>query len=138
MTLTYDFDLARFDFAAIHAWMASTYWSEGISRERVERGFRASALCVGAFQEGKQVGVARCVSDTTRFAYVADVFVDEAYRRQGIARQMVREMMAHPLLSDVDSWYLITQDAQGVYAEIGFTPITNPERFMVYRNKKNA
>jgi hypothetical protein len=38
----------------------------------------------------------------------------------------------------VDSWYLITQDAQGVYAEIGFTPITNPERFMVYRNKKNA
>lgn len=85
MTLTYDFDLAHFDFATIHTWMALTYWSAGISRERVEQGFRASALCVGAFHEGKQVGTARCVSDTTRFAYVADVYVEEAYRRQGIA-----------------------------------------------------
>ncbi len=98
----FTFDLAAMDFAAIQRWLASTYWSPGISLDRVEKGFRASTLCIGAFAEGRQIGVARCVSDTTRFAYVADVYVDEAFRKQGIAKTMVKRLMEHPLVADTE------------------------------------
>ena len=128
----FSFDLAAFDFASIKHWLASTYWSPGISRERVEKGFRASTLCIGAFVGGRQIAVARCVSDTTRFAYVADVFVDEAFRKQGIAKAMVKRLMEHPLVSDCDKWYLHTVDAHGVYAELGYKLFPHPERVMVW------
>ena len=131
MSRTYSFVLSDFDFEAIQRWLTATYWSPGISRERVEKGFRASTLCIGAFDQGRQIAVARCVSDTTRFAYIADVYVDEAFRGQGIAREMVARLMAHPLTADTDKWYLHTVDAHQVYAGLGFKLFPHPERVMV-------
>jgi len=138
MTISYSFDLAAFDFVAVHGWLASTYWSPGISFERVEKGFRNSTLCVGAFCDGKQVGMARVVSDTTRFAYIADVFVDQAYRKRGIAREMVRQLMNHCAMRDIDKWCLQTQTAHGVYAPLGFEVTRQPERFMICYDKNKA
>jgi len=133
MTPVFTFDLEKFDFTAVHEWLASTYWSPGISPEKVEKGFRASTLCIGAFDGGRQVGMARCVSDTTRFAYLADVYVDITARKQGLAKEMVRRLMEHPLVADVDAWYLRTLDAHAVYAALDYEPIQNPESFMVRR-----
>ena len=123
------FDLQ--DFSRVHAWLTATYWSPGISRERVERGFANSACCVGAFADDQQIGVARVVSDMSRFAYVADVYVAEAYRRRGIGKEMVRQLMTNPSLSDVTTWCLLTLDAQDVYRSLGFDVTRNPERFMI-------
>ena len=128
--------VAAMDFARIHAWLAASYWSKDIGRERVEKGFRASAVCVGAFIGDAQIGVARCVSDTTRFAYIMDVFVPEDHRGKGVARAMIRELMAHPLVCDVDSWYLITRDAQPLYSQLGFEVFQHPQRFMCRRKVK--
>src|SRR4051812_28805458 len=88
----------RLDFARIHAWLTASYWSPGIPRELVERGFAHSVAVCGAYVSGAQIAVGRVVSDTVRFAYLADVFVDEAWRRRGIARALVRELMATPTL----------------------------------------
>ncbi|HRE04357.1 MAG TPA: GNAT family N-acetyltransferase [Opitutaceae bacterium] len=133
MTLRYTHALEEFDFTTIHHWLSHTYWSPGISRERVERGFRRSTVVVGCFSGERQIGVARCTSDTTRFAYIADVYVDEAFRGQGVARQMVRQLLSHPEIAEVDNTYLLTQDAQLVYRPLGFDRYPHPERFMVRR-----
>ena len=131
--ISYSFDREEFDFGQVHQWLSHSYWSPGIGRERVEKGFVNSTLCVGAFRDGKQVGVARVVSDTTRFAYIADVYVDEAFRKLGIGREMVRQLMGHPLLRDTTMWCLLTLDAHGVYESLGFQKTTQPDRFMIWR-----
>ena len=66
ITFDFDFDFGKLDFELIHRWLSHTYWSPGISRARVEKGFAHSTLCVGAYCDGQLVGVARVVSDTTR------------------------------------------------------------------------
>ena len=115
------------DFARVHAWLAATYWTPGIARERVEHAARHSALVLGAFVEGgEQVGFTRVVSDKSRFAYLCDVVVDEAHRRRGIAKALVRYALAHPELATVSSWMLATRDAHTVYAPLGFLPVTDP------------
>ena len=120
--------LSDIDFARISAWLAASYWSPGISRERVEQGAAHSTVCVGAFIEGQQVAFGRVISDTTRFAYVCDVIVDEIWRQQGIATQLMQYLLQHPRLATVENWYLITMDAQGVYAPLGFTRYNPPNR----------
>ena len=76
--------LERIDFITVHAWLAGTYWTPGITRKRVEEGAGNSSLVVGAYEGGdwRQAGFLRVVSDRTRFAYIADVFVGDEFRRR--------------------------------------------------------
>lgn len=132
---TYEIDdaLERIDFDRVHGWLASTYWSPGIAREKVERAARNSSLVLGAYKNGTQAGYLRVVSDRATFAWVCDVFVDDAHRGQGLARAMVRFALAHPEHQELRRWLLATQDAHGVYEACGFRLIDNPERWMFLR-----
>jgi ribosomal protein S18 acetylase RimI-like enzyme len=132
----YTFDVSRFDFAVIHEWLSQTYWSPGIERERVEKGFRNSSVVVGAFIGSNQIGAGRCISDTTRFAYIADIFVHPSFRHQGIARKMVEELLNHPSVADVTACFLFTKDAHDVYYKQGFEIYPMPERLMMRKNAK--
>lgn len=127
-----DDSLQRIDFAAVTAWLAASYWSPGISRQRVEQGARNSAVVIGAYLEGKQMGFARVVSDTTRFAYLSDVIVDAQHKGKGIGRAMVKFALEHPALAGVEKWFLRTEDAHGVYEPLGFRLISD-ERFWMVR-----
>ncbi len=122
-------DISRIDWKRVHAWLSSSYWSPGISFERVQRGAENSALVLGSFVGPEQVGYLRVVSDKSRFAYICDVWVDQNHRGKGIARAMVQFALNHPVFTTVN-WLLATLDAHGVYAKLGFTPLTNQERWM--------
>jgi GNAT superfamily N-acetyltransferase len=127
-------DRARLDFALIHGWLTETYWSSGITRPKVEKAARHSALVVSAHWEGpagkQQVGYCRVVSDLTRFAWLADVFVDPDHRNQGLGRAIVAFALEHPDLTDVRNWFLGTKDAHGVYAKLGFGTLHELQRWM--------
>lgn len=125
-----DEGLERVDFARVQGWLAGTYWSPGVGRETVERAARHSSLVVGAYRDGEQVGYLRVVSDRTTFAWVCDVFVDEAHRGRGLARAMVRFALEHPEHQGLRRWLLATADAHGVYQAIGFEPLVAPERWL--------
>src|SRR5258708_5401668 len=86
-------DRSRLDFALIHSWLTETYWSQGISRLKVEQAARNSTIVISAYidyeTEVRQVGYCRVVSDRTRFAWLADVFVDPDQRGCGLGRAIV-------------------------------------------------
>jgi len=119
------------DFETVHRWLAGSYWSPGVSREKVERGARYSSLVISALDGDRQVGYTRIVSDRASFAWVCDVFVDEEYRGLGIAKRMVRYALEHHEHQDLRRWVLATRDAHGIYRECGFIPLPLPERWMV-------
>ena len=116
-----DDDTERIEVDTVRDWLASTYWwDQGLTREQVVRAVRGSSLVIGAYRGGRQVAVARVVSDAVRFAWIADVFVAPEHRGRGVARAMVRFALGHPDYADVTRWMLATRDAHGVYARLGF------------------
>jgi GNAT superfamily N-acetyltransferase len=125
-----DDQVERFDFARVHGWLTNAYWSPGIPRHEVERGFRRSSLAAGAYRDGVQVGCVRVVTDFTRFAYVLDVFVAPEARGERLGVALVRFLLAHPELLLVFKWTLATNDAHGVYRHAGFHALVQPERWM--------
>jgi ribosomal protein S18 acetylase RimI-like enzyme len=131
--------IGHVDFARVHAWLASSYWTPGIARERIELGTQNSALVLSAFDSasGEQIAFGRVVSDKTRFAYLCDVWVDENHRGRGVARALVKYALEHPEFTTITNWTLATKDAQGVYASLGFRDIREegayPNTWMVLR-----
>jgi N-acetylglutamate synthase-like GNAT family acetyltransferase len=125
------------DFDKVTEMLKDAFWSMGIKRKEVEQGAQNSALLVGAFTtDNKQIGFSRVISDSTRFAYILDVIVDENYRKQGIGQAMMNYILGHPRLKDVYQWLLITKDAHGVYQKVGFNPVARPGDWMEIRNNR--
>lgn len=122
-------DPARLELALISDFLASSYWAAERTRAQVEQSIRGS-LCFGAYVEGRQVGFARVVTDSATFGYLADVFVVPAWRRRGISKQLLGEVLAHPQLCGV-RLLLRTRDAHGLYRQFGFQPVDEPEWFMM-------
>jgi GNAT superfamily N-acetyltransferase len=120
---------ARMDVEAIHAFLTRTYWARGIPRATVERAI-AHSLCFGVFHDGAQVGFARVITDRATFAYLADVYLLEAHRGQGLARRLLQAVLAHPELQGLRRWLLVTRDAHPLYRQHGFEPVAHPDRMM--------
>jgi GNAT superfamily N-acetyltransferase len=122
-------DTSRLDVVAIHAFLTNAYWSVGIPRSLVERAI-ANSVCVGAFLGAAQVGFARAITDKATFAYLADVYVLEGHRGQGLARRIVAALLGHRDLQGLRRTLLATRDAHRLYAAQGFTPLAAPDRMM--------
>ena len=125
------------DFRRVTEMLSKAYWCLGIDIDEIERCAENSALVVGAFDgEGRQIGYARAISDKVRFAYILDVYVDEGWRKRGIGQGMMRHMLAHPSLSGVYQWLLITRDAHEVYKKVGFSVVSRPLDWMEIRKPR--
>ncbi len=122
-------DPARLDVDAVHAFLATSYWAEGIPRATVERALRGS-LCFGLYEGERQVGLARLVTDRATFAYLCDVYVLPELRGQGLGTWLMEHVMAHPDLQGLRRFSLVTRDAHEVYRSFGFTEIGNPAGHM--------
>jgi GNAT superfamily N-acetyltransferase len=122
-------DPSLLDVDAICAFLAQSYWAPDRPRERVQRSLEHS-LVFGVYDGSRQVGMARIVTDYATFAWLCDVFVDEAYRAQGIGKWLMETIVSHPELQGVKRMLLVTRDAHVLYRQYGFTPLAAPESWM--------
>ena len=76
---------ALLDVASIHAYISRTsYWGRNMPRALVDTAVRNS-LCVGIYDvqvpgTPKQVGFGRWITDRATFAYMSDVYIEDAYQ----------------------------------------------------------
>jgi len=118
------------DRVLIHRFLSQdSYWAKGIPIETMNRSLENS-LCFGLYQSGQQVGFGRMVTDYATFAWLADVFIVEPARGQGLGKKLVAAILAHPNLQGLRRIMLGTRDAHGLYAQYGFEPLEYVERFM--------
>jgi len=119
----------RIDLDYTQQFLAQTYWAEGIPKAVVEKAVQGS-LCFALFHNDQQVGFARVISDEATFAYLADVFIDPAYRGKGLSQWLMEVIMDYPSLQGLRRFLLATRDAHGLYAKFGFEPIPSAAPFM--------
>lgn len=136
-------DKARIDVPYVHRFLSQSYWAQDIPIEVVQRSIEGS-LCFAIFHQRQQVGFARVITDGATFAYLADVFIDEAYRKKGLSKWLMECIQSHPSLQGLRRFLLATRDAHGLYTQFGFSPLMHADRWMqkhqpdVYKNKSGG
>ncbi|OGT46553.1 MAG: hypothetical protein A3E83_01450 [Gammaproteobacteria bacterium RIFCSPHIGHO2_12_FULL_41_20] len=101
-------------------------YSTGLPPERFALVIENS-ICFSVFHQEKQMGFSRVITDYSEFASLWDVFIDEPYRRKGIGKALMQYVFDHSRLKGIFRWFLMTEDAHGLYQKYGFkTESYNP------------
>lgn len=122
-------DKKRMQLDVIYRFLQKSYWANKRTLEAIKKSIEYS-LPFGIFDGDRQVGFARVITDYSTFAWIADVFIDEDYRGQGLSKWLMESMLAHPELQDLRRWVLATKDAHKLYGQFGFKLLNKPERWM--------
>lgn len=119
MSVQIDGSLEGVDWTRAKADLAADDFDNGRSPEALRRSFEQSRHVAFARAGDRVVGMARLLSDGVCNAYLVDVWTASAYRRQGIASEMIRR-----LLDEVPGQHvgLQTSDVQTLYESLGFEP----------------
>lgn len=110
------------------AWLSEQDWSPGV---RVWQAFvHAGGTAFGAFDDDKLIGFAvlrtRLTADTDQ---LASLYIDRAFRRQGVARGLVDRVVDQAVDSGALNLYVSAARsvaAVSFYLDCGFTPVAEP------------
>ena len=122
-------DASMLDLEVVHGFLRRSYWAAGVPENVVRRSIENS-LCFGVYRGEEQAGFARVVTDRATFAYLADVFVLDEHRGQGIGKWLLEVILSHPDLQGLRRWMLATRDAHDLYRRYAFTELARPGIFM--------
>ncbi|RPE02877.1 N-acetyltransferase [Candidatus Pantoea deserta] len=122
----------RLDMDWIHYQLAErSYWAQGQTRAATERAIAAS-LPFGLYHGEAQIGFARLITDYTRFGWLCDVIIDEAWRGHGLGSWLAGCVREHPELATVRRWMLSTNDAHQLYQRLGWRVVQEPHKLMEF------
>ena len=125
----------KLDVDAIHDFLSTkAYWCLNIPRDKVQISIHNS-VCFGVYEDKKQIGFARVITDFATIAYLGDVYVLEEYRGLGLSKWLMEIVMNHPNLQGLRRWILLTGDAHELYRKFGWTDIMDATKWMELHNK---
>ena len=128
-------DKTKLDIDAIHEFLSTeAYWCLNIPKAKVETSI-LNSLCFGVYDNKKQIGFARIITDYSTVAYLGDVYVLEEYRGKGLSKWLMEIVMSYPDLQGLRRWILLTGDAHELYRQFGWNDIADPGRWMEVHNK---
>lgn len=119
MSIRWGTDIGAVDWDRAKADLAADEFDNGRSADALGRSFENSQYVAFAFDDVRTVGMARLLSDGVCNAYLLDVWTASSHRRQGVASAIVRQLMDYVPGQHIA---LQTDDAQALYAGLGFRP----------------
>ena len=122
-------DKSKLDLALIQQVLDKTYWAKNISKETIQKSID-NCLSYGIYEDDKQVGFARVITDYCTFAYLSDVFIIPSHQKSGLSKWLMESILKHPDLQNLRRFVLLTKDAHELYRQFGFDKPKNPEEFM--------
>lgn len=123
-------DKSKMDIVAIHDFLSKySGWSDNIPFDKVKTSIENS-LNFGLFDQDKQIGFARVISDFSTIAYLGDIYVLENYRGKGLSKKLMEVILNHPNLQNLRRWILLTSTAEWLYEKYGFKKLPKPELYM--------
>lgn len=110
-------DLRRVDWEALKQDLIADGFHNGRTAAQLRLSFENSAAVAMGFAGGRCIATGRMLSDSVGNAYVLDVWTHSAYRKQGLAREIMQRLLAAVPGQHV---YLQTDHAAGFYEKLGF------------------
>ena len=126
MTVIYEVvETAPFD-DIVELYKSAGWWQDAPeAREIIPNMIRGSfRFMVARLSGGRIIGMARVISDGFSDAYIQDVVVLPAYRKQGIGRELIRRLTEYCVSRKIGWLGLVAEPGtREFYEELGYGPL---------------
>lgn len=125
------YDPNDLDLSKVIDWLAKdSYWALGRNPELIKESFSNSVPISIIGDDNSFLGVGRLVTDKCTFGWLCDVFVAPESRGKGVGHAIAKAAIEY--FDHIPKFRLIlkTRDAHGVYKDLGFSELNNPESWM--------
>ncbi len=95
-------------------------WSEGRKADDIKRMIENTDYLFSVWEGKTLVGFARVLTDKVYRATLWDVIVHPKKQGQGVGESLMKAILSHPVLSQVQIFWLNTRDKQSFYERFGF------------------
>jgi spermidine synthase len=118
----YKFNNEERDFLKIcDLYKIAGWWKESCSSEQISNLISGSFCFLTAWNEDKLVGFGRVISDGFNDGYIQDVYVDENFRKQGIAGNIISKLTEYCKEKNINWIALIAAPGSvTLYEKFGF------------------
>jgi len=124
-----DFDAAQL----IHLYRQAP-WAKHRALEQAQAMLAKTDVVISAWDGPRLVGFGRVLTDYVFRASIWDVIVDRDYQGRKIGTEIVRRILDHPTLQQVELFWLCTR-MPGFYERLGFS--AKEQTGMVWSRKKS-
>jgi ribosomal protein S18 acetylase RimI-like enzyme len=124
-----DFDAAQL----IHLYRQAP-WAKHRVLEQAQAMLAKTDVVISAWDGTRLVGFGRVLTDYVFRASIWDVIVDRDYQKRKIGTEIVRRILDHPTLQQVELFWLCTR-MPGFYERLGFS--AKEQTGMVWSRKKS-
>ena len=124
-----DFDAAQL----IHLYRQAP-WAKHRALEQAQAMLAKTDVVISAWDGPRLVGFGRVLTDYVFRASIWDVIVDRDYQGRKIGTEIVRRILDHPTLQQVELFWLCTR-MPGFYERLGFS--AKEQTGMVWSRSKN-
>jgi N-acetylglutamate synthase-like GNAT family acetyltransferase len=114
-------DHKDFDPQHLLALFEQADWARGRAMEDIQRMLAETDVIISAWDGVQLVGFARVLTDYVYRASIWDVIVNVSYQDQDIGKGLVKRILGHTSLVQVELFWLCTRRYQGFYASLGFS-----------------
>ncbi len=107
-------------------YQAGGWWRESqANRDRIGAMIRGSfCFMIARLGDGKIIAMGRVISDGASDAYIQDVVVLPAYRREGIGRELIQRLTRHCLDHKIGWIGLVAEPGTArFYEQLGYRPL---------------
>ncbi len=125
--INYKFNIDEKEFLKIcDLYKIAGWWKESCSSDQISKLISGSFSFLSAWNGDKLVGFGRVISDGFNDAYIQDVYVDQNYRKQGIAGNIISKLTEYCNSRKVNWIALIAAPGSvSLYEKLGFEKMTN-------------
>ncbi|MCP4923215.1 MAG: GNAT family N-acetyltransferase [bacterium] len=109
----------------LHTLYKNEWWSKDRTLEDIKTMLHNTDFVFYALDEerGEMLGFARVLTDHKYFALIFDVIVKQDQRGQGLGKELLKAVINHPIISEIEYLELCCQEKYlEFYKSLGFTP----------------
>jgi ribosomal protein S18 acetylase RimI-like enzyme len=110
-------------------------WAKHRTADQAQQMLGHTDLAITAWDGDRLIGFARVLTDYVFRASIWDVIVDKHYHSRGIGTDLVKHILHHPVLKQVELFWLCTR-MPGFYERLGFS--SKEQTGMVWSRKRQA
>ncbi|MBI3621421.1 MAG: GNAT family N-acetyltransferase [Nitrospirae bacterium] len=111
---------AAVDPSALQALYEHAPWARGRTADGIRTMLAHTDYHFSAWDGPRLIGFARVLTDGIYRATLWDVVVHPDYQGRGVGEELMNRILAHPVLSRVEKFWLNTRDKFGFYQKFGF------------------